>query len=147
MRRVLPVAESDPDRQLATEQFRVGRVRRLSEEQRQARFEPERDTVAAMKRLIAGRVAIRDALTKFFAAIDSVSHAFTSQLRVDDTLFIEQMVTYTRRDGGAVVLPAASVFELMDGKADRMQMYIDVSPVFAGGDMPSLCRPDEGVMA
>jgi ketosteroid isomerase-like protein len=96
---------------------------------------------------IAGRVAIRDALTKFFAAIDSVSHAFTSQLRVDDTLFIEQMVTYTRRDGGAVVLPAASVFELMDGKADRMQMYIDVSPVFAGGDMPSLCRPDEGVMA
>ena len=96
---------------------------------------------------IAGRVAIRDALTKFFAAIDSVSHAFTSQLRVDDTLFIEQMVTYTRRDGGAVVLPAASVFELMDGKADRMQMYIDVSPVFAGGDMPSLCRPGEGVMA
>jgi len=96
---------------------------------------------------IAGRVAIRDALTKFFAAIDSVSHAFTSQLRVDDTLFIEQLVTYTRRDGGAVVLPAASVFELMDGKADRMQMYIDVSPVFAGGDMPSLCRPDEGVMA
>ena len=96
---------------------------------------------------IAGRVAIRDALTKFFAAIDSVSHAFTSQLRVDDTLFIEQLVTYTRRDGGAVVLPAASVFELMDGKADRMQMYIDVSPVFAGGDMPSLCRPGEGVMA
>ena len=96
---------------------------------------------------VAGRVAIRDALTEFFGAIDSVSHAFTSQLRVDDTLVVEQMVTYTRRDGSAVVLPAATVFELTEGKADRMQMYVDVSPVFAGGDVPSLCKAGEGVMA
>ena len=96
---------------------------------------------------IEGRVAIRDALTEFFAAIDSVSHAFTSQLRVDDTLVIEQMVTYTRRDGSAIVLPAATVLELTDGKADRMQMYVDVSPVFAGGTAPALCRAGEGVMA
>ena len=96
---------------------------------------------------LAGRVAIRDALTEFFAAIDSVSHAFTSQLRVDDTLIIEQMVTYTRRDGGAVVLPAATVCELTEGKADRMQTYADLTPVFAGGDVPALCRAGEGVMA
>jgi ketosteroid isomerase-like protein len=96
---------------------------------------------------VEGRVAIRDAFNEFFAAIESVSHAFTSQLRVDDTLFIEQSVTFTRRDGTAVVIPAASVFELTDGKADRMQTYLDVGPVFAGGDVPALCRPDEGVMA
>ena len=96
---------------------------------------------------VAGRVAIRDALNEFFGAIDSVSHAFTSQLRVDDTLVIEQMVTFTRHDGSAVMLPASSVFELTEGKADRVQTYIDVSPVFAGGDVPSLCRAGEGVMA
>jgi hypothetical protein len=96
---------------------------------------------------VAGRVAIRDALNEFFGAIDSVSHAFTSQLRVDDTLVIEQMVTFTRHDGSAVMLPAASVFELTEGKADRVQTYIDVSPVFAGGDVPALCRAGEGVMA
>jgi hypothetical protein len=96
---------------------------------------------------VAGRVAIRDALNEFFGAIDAVSHAFTSQLRVDDTLLIEQMVTFTRRDGSVVVLPAASVFELTEGKADRVQTYIDVSPVFGGGDVPSLCRAGEGVMA
>ena len=95
---------------------------------------------------VAGRVAIRDAFAEFFQSIDSVSHAFTSQLRVDDTLFIEQMVTFTRRDGVAVVLPAATVFELTEGKADRMQTYIDVTPVFAGGDVPALCRAGEGVM-
>lgn len=96
---------------------------------------------------VEGRVAIRDAFGEFFAAIESVSHAFTSQLRVDDTLFIEQSVTFTRRGGTAIVIPAASVFELSDGKADRMQTYIDVGPVFAGGDVPALCRAGEGVMA
>ena len=96
---------------------------------------------------VAGRVAVRDAFSEFFKAIGSVSHAFTSQLRVDDTLIIEQMVTFARRDGVAVALPAATVFELTEGKADRMQTYIDVGPVFAGGAVPSLCRAGEGAMA
>jgi ketosteroid isomerase-like protein len=96
---------------------------------------------------VAGRVAVRDAFAEFFAAIDTASHAFTSQLRVDDTLIIEQMITFTRRDGGAVVIPAVTIFELTEGKADRMQTYIDVSPVFPRGDVPALCRAGEAVMA
>ena len=96
---------------------------------------------------VAGRVAVRDAFSEFFKAIDSVSHAFTSQLRVDDTLIVEHMVTFTRRGGVTVVLPAATVFELTEGKADRMQTDIAVGPVFAGGAVPSLCRAGEGVMA
>ena len=96
---------------------------------------------------MAGRVAVRDAFTEFFKAIDTVSHAFTSQLRVDDTLIIEQMVTIARHDGTAVVLPAVTIFELTDDKADRMQTYIDVSPVFPSGDVPALCRAGETVVA
>ncbi|HUQ82380.1 MAG TPA: nuclear transport factor 2 family protein [Gemmatimonadaceae bacterium] len=96
---------------------------------------------------LAGRVAIRDAFTEFFGTIESVSHAFTSQLRVDDTLVIEQMVTFTRRNGSVVMLPSCSVFDLTEGKADRVQTYVDVSPVFAGGDVPALCRAGEAVMA
>ena len=97
--------------------------------------------------LLEGRVAVRDAFSEFFRSIDSVSHAFTSQLRVDDTLIIEQMVTFGKRDGTAVVLPAVTIFELTDGKADRMQTYIDVSPVFPSGEAPALCKAGEGVMA
>ena len=96
---------------------------------------------------VEGRVAVRDAFGQFFDAIDSVSHAFTAQLRVDDTLIIEQMVTFGRRDGSAVMLPAVTIFELTDGKADRMQTYIDVSPVFPTGNAPALCRAGEAVMA
>ena len=96
---------------------------------------------------VAGRVAIRDAFGEFFGAIDAVSHAFTSQLRVDDTLVVEELVTFTRRDGATVVLPAATVFELTEGKADRMQTYIDVSAVFAPGQAPALCRMREGAIA
>ncbi|HEX5075848.1 MAG TPA: nuclear transport factor 2 family protein [Gemmatimonadaceae bacterium] len=96
---------------------------------------------------VAGRVAIRDALREFFGAIDTMSHAFTSQLRVDDTLVIEELVTVTRRDGTTLVLPAATVCELTEGKADRLQTYIDLSPVFAPGQAPALCRMREGAIA
>ena len=96
---------------------------------------------------VAGRVAIRDALREFFGAIDTMSHAFTSQLRVDDTLVIEELVTVTRRDGTTLVLPAATVCVLTEGKADRLQTYIDLSPVFAPGQAPALCRMREGAIA
>jgi hypothetical protein len=96
---------------------------------------------------VAGRVAVRDAYSEFFRAIDTVSTAFTSQLRIDDTLVIEQMVTFGRRDGSAVTLPAVTIFELTEAKADRMQTYIDASPLFPSGDAPALCRAGEGVMA
>ena len=96
---------------------------------------------------VAGRVAIRDAFSGFFDAIGTMSHAFTSQLRVDDTLIIEAIVTFTRRDGTAVAIPAATVCELTDGKADRMQTYADVSPLFAPGEAPALCKAVEGAIA
>jgi len=96
---------------------------------------------------VAGRVAIRDAFSEFFDAIGTMSHAFTSQLRVDDTLIIEEIVTFTRRDGTTVVIPAAAICEMTDGKADRMQTYADVSPLFARGEGPALCRSVEGAIA
>ena len=96
---------------------------------------------------VAGRVAIRDAFGEFFNAIHTMSHAFTSQLRVDDTLVIEELVTFIRRDGTTVVLPAATVCELTEGKADRLQTYIDVSTVFTPGQAPALCRMREGAIA
>jgi hypothetical protein len=96
---------------------------------------------------VSGRVAIREAYGQFLDAIGTVSHAFTAQLRVDDTLIIEEIITFTRRDGTTVVVPAATVCELTEGKADRMQTYIDVSPLFPRGDAPALCRAGEGAMA
>ena len=96
---------------------------------------------------ISGRVAIRDAFGEFLDAIGTVSHAFTSQLRVDDTLILEEIVTLTRRDGTTVVLPAATVCELSQGKADRFQTYIDVSPAFTSGQPPTLCRAREAAIA
>lgn len=96
---------------------------------------------------VAGRVAIRDAFGEFFHAVGTMSHAFTSQLRVDDTLIIEEIVTFTRRDGTTVVVPAATVCELTEGKADRFQTYIDVSLLFPTGNVPALCRAREGAIA
>lgn len=96
---------------------------------------------------VEGRVAIRDAYGEFLDAVGSISHAFTSQLRVDDTLVLEEIVSVTRRDGSTVVLPAATVCELTEGKADRMQTYIDVSPVFSRDEAPALCKAAAAAVA
>jgi hypothetical protein len=96
---------------------------------------------------VVGRVAIRDAFREFLDAVASVSHAYSTQLRVDDTLIVETTVTAARHDGTTVVLPSATVFELTERKAERMQTYIDVSTLFAAGEMPALCRAGETVMA
>ena len=81
---------------------------------------------------LSGRVAIRDA--------GDVSHAFTSQACVGSRVYVEAEATYTRRDGATVVVPVAATVELTEGLAERMQVYADLSPVFAGGPVPALCR-------
>ena len=89
---------------------------------------------------VAGRVAIRDAVEEFLAAVGDVSHAFRSQVCADDWVFVEAEATYTRRDGASVVVPVAAAIELSEGLAERMQVYADLSPVFAGSTPPALLR-------
>ena len=96
---------------------------------------------------VVGRVAIREAFEQFFAAISDSSHAFTAQLRVDDTLIIQALVTYTRHDGTTFVLPSATICELTEGQAERVQFYADVSPLFVRDKVPVLCRAGEGALA
>ena len=92
-------------------------------------------------------VVVIAAILEFFETIGTMSHAFTAQLRIDDTLVIEEMVTFTRHDGATVMIPAATVCELTEGKADRMQTYVDISPLFARGETPALCRAAEVAIA
>ena len=84
---------------------------------------------------IVGRAAIEAAIAQFFTAFVALRHEFTAITPCGDTLFLEATVTYTRHDGGVVTVPAMTVLHMTETSgrrlAERCQMYVDLSPLFA----------------
>lgn len=83
---------------------------------------------------VHGRAAIRETYASFFATLDGLRHDMRHYFHVDDTHLAEADVTYTRKDGSLVTVPAISVFHTRDdGLIDSYRIYVDLAPLFAGG--------------
>lgn len=80
---------------------------------------------------VVGREDIRKATDGFLTQIESLSHEITGLWEQGDTAIAEFMVTYTRRDGKVVRVPAANIFRIEDGLIKDFRIYMDVAPVFA----------------
>jgi uncharacterized protein (TIGR02246 family) len=84
---------------------------------------------------IVGRADIEAAIAQFFTVMVDLRHEFTAISFQGDTIFLEAVVTYTRQDGGVVVVPAMTVYHMsdVDGRrlAHRCQIYVDLAPLFA----------------
>ena len=87
-----------------------------------------------------GRRAVRAEMSGFFASVAGIVHTVRHEWRVDvvegSTVVLETDVAYTRHDGSVVTVPGATTYELRveaDGveRAQRMQVYIDLAPLFA----------------
>jgi ketosteroid isomerase-like protein len=81
--------------------------------------------------VVAGRAAIRDAVAGFFGAIRACSHRLLGTWQGEGGFVCEGEVTYTRLDGGRVVLPFVNVLVLRGGKISGYRIYIDNGPLFA----------------
>ena len=81
--------------------------------------------------VMVGREAIRAAVAGFFSAIVSSRHQLLGTWNGPATAVCEGEVTYTRRDGSAVSVPFANVFELRGDKIAAYRIYIDNSSLFA----------------
>lgn len=82
--------------------------------------------VNGKRELIAGRGAFRK-------SIAGMRHEIVSITESDDLVYAELIVTYTRLDGTAVAVPCCDAFRLREGLIAEYRIYIDVSPVVAGG--------------
>jgi ketosteroid isomerase-like protein len=81
---------------------------------------------------VRGRDAIRQTFADFFATLDGLRHDMQHHFYADDTHLAEAHVTYTRRDGSLVTVPAMSVFHRRpDGLIDSYRIYVDLAPLFA----------------
>jgi ketosteroid isomerase-like protein len=81
---------------------------------------------------VHGREAIRRTYAEFFATLDGLRHDMQHFFHQDRTHLAEALVTYTRRDGSLVTVPAMSVFHTReDGLIDSYRIYVDLAPLYA----------------
>ena len=78
-----------------------------------------------------GRAAVQAAVEGFFGSIAGLSHSIDRTAGQGNTLFLEGKVTYTRHDGGQVVIPFVDVFEYEGELIAEYKIYIDISPLYA----------------
>ena len=80
---------------------------------------------------VQGRAAVQAAVEAFFDSIAGLSHSISRTLGAGSTLFLEGEVTYTRLDGGKIVVPFVDVFEYEGDKIAEYKIYIDISSLYA----------------
>jgi ketosteroid isomerase-like protein len=80
---------------------------------------------------VRGRDAVRDAWAGFCEGIDGVSHSVVEQWASGSGNVVEAQVTYTRKDGGTVTVPVATIYRERDGEIADYRIFIDLAPLFA----------------
>ena len=77
-----------------------------------------------------GKAAISQAQKGFFSSIAGMKHELKRNWAKDDSLVVEGLVTYTRKDNSTVTLPFVDVFNLEGEKICDTLIYMDINPLF-----------------
>jgi ketosteroid isomerase-like protein len=78
---------------------------------------------------VVGRSAIKTALGGFMSSIRGMKHEFRNVWDAGAVTAFEASVTYTRKDGTAVVIPAATFLERRGDKITSCRIYVDHAPL------------------
>ncbi len=78
-----------------------------------------------------GKEPVEQSLTHLWNALQSMSHTMTGLWIQDNVAIVEADVTYTRKDGKVVPLPAATIIRVENGKAFDVRVNMDINPLFA----------------
>jgi ketosteroid isomerase-like protein len=102
------------------------------DEQRLAPFLSENCTfVYANNDPVVGRANIAESSKKFMASIAGIKHQLLDVWAFDDVIVSRLEVTYTRKDGSTLTVPAVTIWRMRDRQIDDYRIYIDVAPLFA----------------
>jgi ketosteroid isomerase-like protein len=80
---------------------------------------------------VAGRPAVREAVTGFWTTINGLHHHLLKSYDVGDTTIAQLDVEYERLDGKSVTVPNLDVLVYDGDLVKNWQIYIDLAPVFA----------------
>jgi len=102
------------------------------DEQRLARFLTENCTfVYANNDPVIGRANVAESSKTFMALIAGIKHQLLDVWAFDDVIVSRIQVTYTRKDGSTLTVPAVTIWRVRDRQIDDYRIYIDVAPLFA----------------
>jgi len=95
-------------------------------------FAADGELTFANAETVVGRDAIEEAIAGFFASIGGISHELSGVWAVDDVIFCQALVTYVRKDGTSLTLPAASLGRIKSNLISEFRIYVDLGPFFSG---------------
>ena len=102
------------------------------DERRLARFLTENCTfVYANSEPVIGRENIAESSKNFLALIAGIKHQLLDVWAFDDVIVSRLEVTYTRKDGSTLTVPAVTIWRVRNEQIDDYRIYIDVAPLFA----------------
>jgi hypothetical protein len=79
-----------------------------------------------------GRETVESGTAGFLDTIDGIGHEIVNEWVVGNDTVVELKVTYHRKDGQSVTIPAVSIWNFdADGLIDSYRVFFDVAPVFA----------------
>jgi hypothetical protein len=80
---------------------------------------------------IEGKEALSASAARFRSMVKRVQHDILSLYCVDDRVICEITAHYTRNDGSVVSLPCLDIFTFSGTHIKCLQVFVDLSPVFA----------------
>ncbi len=72
-----------------------------------------------------------DSIAAFNQNVKSIEHHVKSMWEIGDLLVVEMTVTYVRKDGKSVTLPACDTVRFQGDLVKEMRIYMDINPLFA----------------
>ncbi|WP_207003730.1 nuclear transport factor 2 family protein [Trinickia mobilis] len=101
------------------------------DEQGFAHFLTENCTfVYANSEPVIGRANAAAASQNFLKQLAGIKHHILNVWAFEDVVVSQLSVTYTRKDGSTVTIPAVTIWKLQDMLIDECRIYVDISPLF-----------------
>jgi ketosteroid isomerase-like protein len=78
-----------------------------------------------------GKEAIEQGLNQLWGALESLRHQMSGVWQIGNVTIVEAEITYTRKDGKVVVLPAATILRRDGNLVSDIRINMDINPLFA----------------
>ncbi|MFM0121601.1 nuclear transport factor 2 family protein [Paraburkholderia sp. RL18-101-BIB-B] len=79
---------------------------------------------------VIGRVNAAATSQNFLRLLAGIKHDLVNVWAFEDVIVSQISVTYTRKDGSTLTIPAVTIWKLQDKLIDECRIYADTSPLF-----------------
>jgi ketosteroid isomerase-like protein len=79
---------------------------------------------------VIGRANAAAASQNFLKQLAGIKHHLLNVWAFEDVIVSQISVTYTRKDGSELTIPAVTIWKLQDRLIDEYRIYVDISPLF-----------------